>query len=339
MILPARARTYIWLRVTAVAAIAFAGIVFVLWGFFQDDHVVLGNTSGFENGILVSARSTSGVLTDQRFTSTLATIDVGRLTAAPNRNEVIAFSQSRPVAIAPNVPWTVLSDTVNLSFSNEIAIPVTIWVVEPPFAATSASNHCAAAVAIWTAERMGVTLAPNGCDIRDATSATGISQFQGGSATSFKCGSDEQLIQKAIPPVAGRINAYIVHSVSAPPATGTGAATSCGRTDFEAMGSDALDGTFVHELGHNFSLIHVDTMPDFDQTNIMYSQSSVRQYFTEGQTFRANVTPAVPATQQPGSAINTVYNARPGQLTRDCITDPCPVLDKRIWADGMFPPN
>ena len=172
-----------------------------------------------------------------------------------------------------------------------------------------------------------------------STSVVGVSQFRGPGARSFQCGDDEQRLQQAIHAVPGRINVYVVHSVNAPPATGTGAGTSCGRSDFVALGSTVIDGTFIHELGHSFSLIHTDGMSSFDATNFMHSISTTRLYFTEGQLFRAHFTPAVPADQQSGSALNCVYNARPLQPTRDCAKATCPVLEKRIWADGTFPPN
>ena len=76
----------------------------------------------------------------------------------------------------------------------------------------------------------------------------------------------------------------------------------------------------------------------FDTTNVLHNASNNRNYLTEGQTFRAVV--------NSGSAINGVYNARPGLITRNCgnstsTTDvSCPAVQKRIWADGAsWPPN
>jgi hypothetical protein len=75
------------------------------WYRLQGDAVVLSNTSGQENGILVSAQGRGGILSDAAYTSASDKIDVGRLTAAPSRNEVIAFTNARPVAIKPMVSW------------------------------------------------------------------------------------------------------------------------------------------------------------------------------------------------------------------------------------------
>jgi hypothetical protein len=137
---------------------------------------------------------------------------------------------------------------------------------------------------------------------------------------------------------------YVVDTVQVNSMYATGNGATCGASDFVALGSTADAGVMIHELGHTFSLLHIDSqgviMPGFDANNIMHSDSATRQYFTEGQLFRAHFTPAVASAQQPGSALNSVYTgARSGQPTRDCTADPCPVLEKRIWADGALPPN
>ena len=330
-----RASTFVLL-----AAVLAVVIVFYIRT-LRDDEVTLSNTSGQDNGILVNAQGSTGVLSDQAFQSLTKTIDVGRLTSAPGRNEVIAFTKSRPVAIAQNVQWTSGFDAVPVEFAAEIQISITVWIIDTPFASRrkAAASHCLTAVAKWTAERMGVEFAPGGCDIKDATSVADVDQFRGPMARSFDCVDDQQSLQQAISPSPGRINIYVVHSVDSGSGTGPGMGTSCGTSDFVALGSNALAGTFIHELGHTFSLEHIDAMTGFDATNFMKSLSGTRKYFTEGQIFRAHFTPAVPNRHPPGSALNIVYNARPLQPTRDCATDPCPALQKRIWADGAFPPN
>jgi hypothetical protein len=67
----------------------------------------------------------------------------------------------------------------------------------------------------------------------------------------------------------------------------------------------------------------------------MHSASNVRQYLTEGQVFRAHL--------RSNSALNQVYGLRPGQPVRDCDRDTpvlgCPPIAKRLWADGIRPPN
>ncbi len=329
-----------WLAVVVFVTL-LALTAALVWYYTQDDLVVLTNGSGNDNGILVSAQDSSGILTDKAFASTGSTIDVGRLTAAAQgRNEVIAFTNSRPVAIKPQQQWTSVVDTVDLAFANEIQIPITIWILKGPFADQSrqAINRCIGIAALWTAERMGVAFAPGACDVRDATATPAVTQY-----LAFDC-NKQQRLQAALPPVAGRINVYVTDTVRVNSMYGTGNGTSCGASDFEAIGSTADTGVAIHELAHNFSLTHIDSngviLPNFDANNIMHSASATRQYFSEGQIFVAHFTPAVPSAQQPGSALNSVYvSARAGQPTRDCATQACPVLYKRIWADGALPPN
>ena len=317
-------------------AIALPILAIIYFWFRQGDVVALTNTSGNENGILVNAQGSSGVLSDQTFKSTANTISVGRLTAATGRNEVIAFTNSRPVAITP-AAWTPFRDTINLPFAAEIKIPITVWVVKGPFAdqSSAAKSRCVDVAAMWQSERMGVAFAdPGGCNVEDKTSINIRKQF-----TPTDCDSQPNYLQQAIPPIPGRINMYVVDTVQLSNGSiGTGNGTSCGTSDFVALGSTADAGVAIHELGHNFSLTHIDWYPStFDANNIMYSASNTRAYFTEGQLFRAHFTPAGPSKYQPGSALNSVYTgARAGQPTRDCATDPslCPKLEKRIWDDG-----
>jgi hypothetical protein len=67
----------------------------------------------------------------------------------------------------------------------------------------------------------------------------------------------------------------------------------------------------------------------------MHSASNVRDYFTEGQIFRAHLRAA--------SAINSVYGLRSGLPLRNCDRDSvvldCPVIRKRLFVDGFFQPN
>jgi hypothetical protein len=61
----------------------------------------------------------------------------------------------------------------------------------------------------------------------------------------------------------------------------------------------------------------------------------VRQFLTEGQTFRANL--------RTNSALNGVYHLRSGLPVRDCDRDTpvqgCPAIRKRVWPDGAFGAN
>lgn len=305
--------------------LTFVAAMFTVMG--CADRVKLSNTSSSENGILVDGQSSSGPMNDKAFTSTSTTIRVGRLRASASSNEVIAFTNLRPVAIETPVPWTSGRDTVNTPFANQITFPVKVWIVKGPFNTqrTKAINACITTTAIWNSERMGVAFSP--FEIVDATTDPDAPNYY-----AFDC-SKKTGIETDIGKTAGRINIYYVDTVDG--GTGRGQACNIG-SDFVAMGSNTGSELLSHELGHDFALTHIDDLTaDFSQTNIMHSASNTRQFITEGQLFRAHM-----ATT---SALNFLYAARPGQPTRNCArdtaNDQCPRIKKRIWADGMFPPN
>jgi hypothetical protein len=289
------------------------------------DHVVLSNTSGNENGILVTGNASPPAIYQSSVGAT-TTFAVGPLWHSAGNNEVVAFTNERAVAIQPSVPWTNGSDTVKAALTGPIAIDVTVWVVRGVFASQQARAIALkiATVSIWDQERMGVTF--GAFDIQDQTMNHAASLY-----SDFDC-TKKYALQTAIGKTAGRINIYMVNTVQG----NLGRGQACGiGSDFVAIGSSVGDALLSHEIGHDFGLEHIDTVADFDDTNVMHSASNVRQYFTEGQLFRAHL--------QPLSAVNNVYHARGAAITRNCpmatSNDTCPAIDKRIWADGTFPPN
>lgn len=304
-------------------------VAVILWGSAAstNDRVVLANTSGSSNGVLVVGQSGTSPVVYKTFKSSTNTVNVGHLSASAGNNEVVAFTTLRPVAIKTKVAWTTGADTVNLSFSNQIAIPVKVWVVKKPFTTQKnrAISSSVTTSAIWNKERMGVAFSP--FEIVDATGIPNASMY-----LAFNC-QKQAGIQTAIGKTAGRINIYIVGTVDG----GTGQGNACATGgDFVALGSAAGYDLMAHELGHDFALTHIDDLTTaFDETNIMHSASSTRQFITEGQLFRAHLTSR--------SALNYLYAARDDQPTRDCerdlSSDVCPPIQKRIWPDGAFPAN
>jgi hypothetical protein len=288
------------------------------------DAVQINNGSGQENGILADGQFQSGANNDHTFTSTQTKIGIGKVDASAG--EVTAFTNLRPVAITTPVNWTSSDETATVNFSNPIQIPVKVWIVKGPFATqrTRAINTCITTSGIWNSERMGVDFNP--FEVADATGNAKAANY-----TAFDC-SKQAGIEADIGKAAGRINIYWVDTVDG--GTGRGQACNIG-SDFVAIGSANGLELLSHELGHDFALQHVDGQATFDQTNIMHSASNSRQFITEGQLFRAHL--------RTDSALNFVYNARPGQTTRNCAhgqaDNQCPALNKRIWADGAFPAN
>lgn len=293
----------------------------------SNDKVTLANTSGSEKGIMVDGQSSAGQVNDQSFTSaTNGPISVGKLTASPSSNEVVAFNSLHPVAVQTPVGWTSGNDSITVSFPNLITIPVKVWIVKGPFNTQRqrAIDACITTSSIWINERMGVDFNP--FEIVDATGDPQAANY-----FAFDC-SKKTGIETDIGKTAGRINIYWVDTVDG--GTGRGQACQIG-SDFVAMGSSTGDELLSHELGHDFALQHVDGQATFDQTNIMHSASNTREFITEGQLFRGHL--------RTNSALNFLYAARPGLPTRNCghndATDPCPRINKRIWADGVFPAN
>ncbi len=288
------------------------------------DAVQLTNTSGNENGIMVDGQFQSGPTNDHTFVATSDKIGIGKVDASTG--EVFAFTNFRPVALQTPVNWTNSDETATVPFANEIQIPVKVWIVKGPFSTqqTRAINTCITTSGIWNNERMGIDFNP--FEVVDATSNAKASNY-----FAFDC-SKQAGLQTDIGKTAGRINIYWVDTVDG----GTGRGNACAiGSDFVAIGSANGLELLSHELGHDFALQHVDGQATFDETNIMHSASNTRQFITEGQLIRAHL--------RTDSALNSVYNARPGQPTRNCghtqVDNQCPALNKRIWADGAFPAN
>lgn len=293
------------------------------------DTIAVINGSGQPVGLLVDGQNGSNQLNDQAFTSGASPINVGDLSLSTQSNEVTGFTNDRPPKYL-STTWTSGSDTFNLDFRPVIGIPVTVWIVKGPFAEQRqhAIEACIRTSAIWRNERMGVIFTP--FQIIDATGdpeAPAHYAFPNGDVGD----SVWKPLRDDIGFVPGQLNIYWVDTVNG----GTGN----GWSNFGAqvvMGKNTGDELLSHEIGHAFSLTHVDTDTNFNTENIMHSASNTRQYATEGQLFRAHLNPS--------SILNGLYNARPGELTRTCgysntATFPCPSIQKRVWADGGFPAN
>lgn len=281
-----------------------------------------------EWGGLVDGTKGGTATNDARYSGTAQSLNVGNFNSGASSNEEVAgFTNRRPVKLVENVAWTSADDDVaGVTFSPEIAIPVTVWIVRGPFNTQRdlAIDHCVTTSSIWRDERMGARFST--FEIVDATGDSDAASY-----FDFDC-SMRAGIQNDIGRRANRINVYWVSTVDGGAARGQ--ACSFG-SDFVAMGRNANDELLVHEFGHNLDLRHVDGQATFDNTNIMDSASSTRSFITEGQLFRAHL--------NSNSALNGIYGARAGEPTRTCghNTDnyDCPVLNTRIWADGAFPAN
>lgn len=303
-----------------------AALLLILLGMTacEDTVTVNNNQNGEETGILADGQTSTGFGNDVTRKGPANLFGVNFRSGAPG--EIVAFTNRRPVAISQNVPWTDGRDAIAMSFQNQIQVPVTCWILQGPFAAsrTAAINMCVTTSGIWNSERMGVNFSD--FEIVNATADPDAATY-----LDFTC-AQRAGIQNDIGRRNGRINIYVVRTVDG--GAGRGQACQIG-SDFVAICANAGTELLSHELGHDFALQHVDGQATFDQTNIMHSASSTRQFITEGQLFRAHL--------RTDSALNSVYNARAGQPTRNCnhaqADNGCPFLNKRIWDDGTFPAN
>ena len=287
----------------------------------------LGSTA--PNGALVRDGSATAAANYQAYAASTDVVGVGARSGA---GEVVTFSSRRPPSVQP-VTWNTAAgdQTVAVPFGAELETPVTIWVVAGPYATTQQTALVLAQTAqqMFTDERLGVRIAS--VEVVDATANP-----KAGLWGAFACGAanaNMSALQSDIGVRPGRINVYLVGLVDG--STSRGQSCVVGGA-FVTIAAGAGADLMAHELGHAFALEHIDDLvADFDATNVMHSASSMRQYLTEGQIFRAHL--------RPGSAINAVYGLRAGLPVRNCDRDTpaidCPVIRKRIFNDGFFPPN
>ena len=291
--------------------------------------IVFGAGTAAPNGALVSDGSSSVTANYQGFVTATDNVDVG---ARAGIGETITFSRDRPPTLLPTVWATALGNQiVSVPFAGVMATPLTIWVVAAPFATTqqTALTLWQTAQQIYADERLGVQLSP--VEIVDATT-----NAKAASWAAFTCGAGNANVTSIAADIgarAGRINVYLVGLVDSSTSRGNACAIGGG---FVAIAAGSGAELLAHELGHDFGLEHIDDLTtDFTRNNVMHSESISRLYLTEGQIFRAHL--------RSYSAINQLFGLRPGLPTRDCDRDTptldCPLIRKRLWADGGFPPN
>jgi len=106
-----------------------------------------------EWGVLVDGTKGGAAVNDARYTDTDQNRTVGNFTSGPSSNEeVTGFTNRRPVKLVENIGWTSANDdVVSMTFSPEISVPFTVWIVRGPFAAQRdlAIDHCVTTSSIW----------------------------------------------------------------------------------------------------------------------------------------------------------------------------------------------
>jgi hypothetical protein len=334
------------------------------------DTVTLSNTSGQENGIWVNGMTMDGQQwSHQAFTSRSDTIPLGANlvhSSKPYGDEVVAFTQERPVSIFDGFNWSFNDDNIPIAFfPASITLPVTVWIIEGPYTQQREmmSWELSLARQIYGSERMGIIPALS-IDMIDATAfASDFSRFDCTKTAALKTSG---LYRPAT------INVYVINVITNSllgDINGTAGETCGSGGDIigittRPLGVPGVLGfmnnpadTLAHELGHSLYLIHSGfcnpltgylngNLPDFDNSNLMWSGlCRTADYLSEGQVFRANL--------DERSQLN-ILGLHPLPLRNCSQTEPqldppqgdpadglaCPSLDKRIWQDGPnFPPN
>lgn len=296
--------------------------------------------------------------------------------------KVLAFSKGRIPVLKEHLPWETKPNTVKIAFRDPLEIELAIWVITTPEITRGGERvdyesrkkgilnfDCPLANGIWSGEAHGLSIR---CSPEDRTREGDNIKFKEGgvlalvnandyfSTTAFNCEKHANLIKNAgYKPKA--LNIYYVTLVDSD-AEGLARAVWCDAVpDVIAIGVSSVDETLAHELGHAFTLDHINNWasPDcdstgtnpnalclFDEGNLMYGGGRGRQYLTEGQVFRVFF--------NYNSALNKIYKLGPGKTVRSgepkrfCETivkneddrNKCPTVEKRLWADGpAWPPN
>lgn len=215
------------------------------------------------------------------------------------RDEIVAFTPGRAPTMIPGA-WTPGRDTVRIQFAQEvIRIPLTIWVVEPPFDSTMilVQRHLQFVAESWESQA-GIGLR----DVRivDATGFPGARDFQG--TLQQACATP---IQTLVGWDAGRMNAYYTGQ---PP---IGSAVYCGGGWMEIfpLSWQRWPTTLAHEIGHGMLGNHHETVPD----NVMHFRGEGTT-FTAGQMYRAHYWNQ--------SVLNTMFNGHPVEQRVACAPLP-----------------
>lgn len=282
------------------------------------DTILLVNGSGEEVVLMVKGTLNGAYTNDQHyFRPNGNRISIDNFTASDRVNEVIAFTRGRPVAIRTDVKWTPGPDVVTVTFAEEIQLPITVWILQKPFAlhrdrALAGRRN---AEEVWFNERTG--LAIRAFDIRDATDNPNTGKY-----LDFSCERDLEGMQRQIGRVDGRINAYYVDKVHGDPA---GAEACRLGSAVAVLGSRTIPAVLAHEFGHNFFLSDLIMQDGNVMDNFLFGK---RLY--GGQVFRMHFSPE--------SVLNYLYLSRPGQPQRSCTDDQrddeCP---DRFWP-GVYEP-
>lgn len=301
------------------------------------DHIYFENEGSDMIGLMIDGADADGDFTDETILipgTSAYDFTINLLPRDDGNEEIAAFTRGRPPYVINPTIFREQRNVDRVPFGDEMAFDFTIWVLDTGAGANGFTNRVNETIdglmfceERWLEERMGIRIGDirifderhdsDADDLRDHELDTDNSVYF--PALASEIGYD-----------AGRINIYLIRKVGGSRRYG---ATLLGQDQIiMGMWSGSVDLLF-HEIGHDFTLDHIDDDSNFNSKNAMKSTGNVftrRLYMTEGQTYRSHT--------HSQSAINDTYNARPGAYTVDCGHDEatvfCPRIEKRIWSDG-----
>jgi hypothetical protein len=237
-----------------------------------------------------------------------------------------------PQLLTPN--WA--TGSVSVTQPAAVQVPVKFWLLaRDPHCDVACKRDMVNAFLDWSndlleRERAGVELvAADPAVVSDQTTnpSPDVDRFRVVSETRDCTNSRLTALAAAIK-TPGALNMYLVRRVGSGSDRGTVCFVSTPPPrDMEFVGADASYGTMLHEIGHNLGLIHSNGLAGLDQHNLMWQESDVRDFVTEGQVFWMHFFN--------GSALPGVLGVRPG-LARSCVhalSWPCPPQETKIWPD------
>ena len=216
----------------------------------------------------------------------------------------------------PSTSWTDgLGDIQAIRLTPLLEIPVTIWVMQGPFATTQnkiLNVDIPRAQTLYSSMKCGLEVPTTNAAvvINDSTNNPRTS-----SLIDADCSSAANL-KTDIGFTDGQLNVYYLDKIGG----FTGRGESCGATNQIIVSATYSDAeSLAHEFGHAFSLVHPtqadgSALPGISTTNLMISGGTGRDNITTGQCFRINADP-----------LSFVNQFRPGLPTRVCPpTDAAP---------------
>jgi hypothetical protein len=215
------------------------------------------------------------------------------LPAADSYSEVVAFAEGLPPLVRTDLRWTAGRDTLRLDFPQRVRVPVTIWIIRQPYAASREyiDNQLLSARSIWG--KAGIDL-----DVRvvDATGHPDAGLYQG---------ETQACVNTAVTSIGrdpGRTNVYVTGQPTINGGLYAGFACDAGLIFMTTM--PGLGTLLAHELGHTFGLPHAGV------GNVMHPGSSGHG-LTAGQIFHAHASPL--------SALQVLYADQAVMPSRTCF--------------------